>query len=308
VLIGIKCSMRLFDCFARNGTLARANRSLGFVSLAVSLLALSCVESFSIGDRILRDYTVYEAMPINSSSARSTGWTIGTTCDPHRGYKATYKGTAPTSSTPISLYFTAAGQIAGIGVNIYGDVKSQLVKAGFYEAVGSSEYFIGVFFRNSSEMSLCSSSVSQDPLGNTLIINPGGVAWPIPLTAEEATAKNWANGSCFYSMGYHYFYDLNTAPLMSWEAANLLPIVPMYNNGVINAFFFATTEVQQGFFSANWWDGIPLINALMCKNWCDSSCTFHDTITWSTMHIYLRDYTQATCPGGCTLSCCPSSY
>jgi len=59
---------------------------------------------------------------------------------------------------------------------------------------------------------MCSSTVSDDPLGDTLIINAGKVAWPIPLTTEEATAANWSNGSCFYSMGYHYFYDLKTAP------------------------------------------------------------------------------------------------
>ncbi len=61
--------------------------------LAVSLLALSSVASLSIGDRLLRDYTVYESMPINASSARSAGWTISSTCNPDRGYKATYKGT-----------------------------------------------------------------------------------------------------------------------------------------------------------------------------------------------------------------------
>jgi len=62
--------------------------------LAVSLLALSSVaSSLSIGDRLLRDYTVYESMPINASSARSAGWTISSTCNPDRGYKATYKGT-----------------------------------------------------------------------------------------------------------------------------------------------------------------------------------------------------------------------
>jgi len=70
--------------------------------LAVSLLALSgYVASLSIGDRLLRDYTVYEGMPINASSARSAGWTISSTCNPDRGYKATYKGTGTNLRTRI---------------------------------------------------------------------------------------------------------------------------------------------------------------------------------------------------------------
>jgi len=271
-----------------------------------SFLAAYTVDAKSIGDRLLRDYTEYSAMPITTVLAQNSGWTLSSTCNPDRGIKATYKGSAPSTSYPISLYFTAAGQLAGIGVNIYGNPKSQLISAGFYEPVGSSEYFIGVFFRNSSMM--CSGIKSPLPLGDSLIINAGKIAWPIPLTTDDALSKNWSNGSCFYSMGYHWFYDLKTAPVMSWEAANLLPIVPMYNNGEINAFFFTTTEVQQSLFSSNMWDGIPLLDFLMCKNWCDPDCTFEDTSTWSTMHIYLKDYTQATCPGDCTISCCPSSH
>jgi len=274
------------------------------VILLLLIVVTVSIEARSIGDRLLRDYTSYISMPITTASAQSSGWMLSSTCNPDRGIKATYKGSAPTSSTPISLFFTAAGQLAGIGVNIYGNPKSQLISAGFYEPVGSEEYFIGVFFRNSSAM--CSGTASDLPLGDSLIINAGKIAWPIPITINDAMEKNWSNGSCFFSMGYHWFYDLKTAPVMSWEAANLLPIVPMYNNGEINAFFFTTTEVQQGLFSSNWWDGIPLINFLMCKNWCDSECTFEDTFTWSTMHIYLKDYTQATCPDDCTISCCPS--
>jgi len=203
----------------------------------------------------------------------------------------------------MTVFFTEAGQVAGVGVNVYGDVKQKLVDQRYFEQVGDGVFFVSVSFRNSSMM--CSGRQSPDVLGDTLIINAGNLSQPLPLTESAAVAQQWTKGSCFYSMGYHYFYDLATAPEMSWQAENLLPIVMMYSQGKLNAFFFASSVVQQGLFSANWWEPIPLINVLMCKNWCDSSCTFHGTLAWSTLHIYLTDYTQATCSGGCKIGCCP---
>lgn len=62
------------------------------------LLALaSFASAISIGDRLLRDYTEYEPMPITSKDALNAGWTIGSTCDRDRGYTATYKGSGKQS-------------------------------------------------------------------------------------------------------------------------------------------------------------------------------------------------------------------
>ena len=46
-------------------------------------------------------------------------------------------------------------------------------------------------------------------------------------------------------MGTHWFMDLIKAPKMSGEPNRLMPVVPMYHNGVINAIFFATPIRQQ---------------------------------------------------------------
>ena len=49
-------------------------------------------------------------------------------------------------------------------------------------------------------------------------------------------------------MGWHYFKDL-LAPngTISWQASNLMPVVPMYDpiHGKFNAIFFASAVVQQ---------------------------------------------------------------
>eukprot|EP01079_Euglenida_sp_SAG-EU17-18_P009396 gene9396-8419_t len=94
-------------------------------------------------------------------------------------------------------------------------------------------------------------------------------------------------------MGHHWFYALATAPTMSWQAENLLPVVPMYDgDNALNAFFFASSVRQQSLLppGANQWEPVPLPNNLMCGNFCDGDCTFAGTSIWSTMHIYLHDH------------------
>jgi len=269
----------------------------------VGLLGIvSLTYSQSIGDRLLRDYTDYYALPITVDEAKSSGWeAVSSDCNDALGIPFAQGGSA-TSSNPVTLFFTSAGQVSGIGVNYYGTPPSNLINSGYWQYLADGVYFLSMSFRSSD---VCSGSTSPVNLGDQLVINANSTAIAIPLTEEDAINNNWTKGSCFSGMGYHYFYDLSTAPVMSWEAANLLPIVPMYFNGSINAFFFASSVVQQGLTGAHWWDPVFLLDFLMCKNWCDSSCTWHDTSAWSTFHVYLKDYTQVTCPAGCTISCCP---
>lgn len=91
--------------------------------------------------------------------------------------------------------------------------------------------------RNSSSM--CSNETSNLPLGDQLVVNARGIAQSLPLTEADAQKQSWTgylfvivlltflmivfpSGACFYSMGYHYFYDLASHPNMSWEVRDIL--------------------------------------------------------------------------------------
>ena len=102
--------------------------------------------------------------------------------------------------------------MAGVGVTIYGSVKDTLLDLGFFEEVAEDEYFVSVTFRNSTGM--CSSTkLTNLPLGDRAVINAGGLGYHLPLLEKQAVVGNWTKGACFSTMGYHYFYDLATAPL-----------------------------------------------------------------------------------------------
>jgi hypothetical protein len=51
----------------------------------------------------------------------------------------------------------------------------------------------------------------------------------------------------------------------------------------------------------NQWDIVPIPNFLMCKNFCNSACSWpqHEWKVWATQHVYFRDDVETlTCPAG----------
>lgn len=291
--------------------------ALFYIFAAVAAVAMPsplASDFVSLGDRLARAYTVYAEQPITISDAIAQGYQpLNSTCDPLRGIAFGISGTAA-EHTPVILYFTSGGQIAGVGTYIFGSVETSLLQSGFFEQTGYDVYHISVAFRNATMM--CSDQTDPgNKLGDRLVVMPHKVNLQLPLTVTEAAAMKYHRGSCFSGMGTHWFLDLLTAPNMSWQSANLSPVVVMFDesSGLINAIFFASSTVQQSLLppAANEWEPIPLPNILMCKNFCDpSTCTFSGTYAWSTMHFYFRDYKQVTCPSAykCFSSgvgCCP---
>ena len=100
----------------------------------------------------------------------------------------------------------------------------------------------------------CSSVVASDVIGDRLVINEvGGANFSVPLLEEDAQLAKFTRGSCLDTMGRHWMLDLETAPKLSFEADNLMPLVPMYWEGKINAMFFTVPFIEQSIFNSNWW-------------------------------------------------------
>jgi hypothetical protein len=75
--------------------------------------------------------------------------------------------------------------------------------------IGKDVYFMSVSFRNYS--SACSSTKFAEPIGTILMVNQnstGPIA--IPTLINEGVTGNWTKGSCFDTMGDHYFFDVAT--------------------------------------------------------------------------------------------------
>jgi len=272
------------------------------VLISVLIITIAAQNSTPLGVTLIRSAGVDAQLPINYSAAVASGWVSYTNCDPNLGIAVAHAGT-PSVHNPLTLYFTATGAIAGIGYDVFGDQQSNLIQKGYWNLISSSnkQYRASVSFRPSTEM--CSSTRSQFLIGDRLILNADTIGMRLPITVPDAITNGWTKGSCIQGMGTHWSYDVATHPKMSWQDANLLPVVTMYIEEKISAIFFNTPVTQQSIFppNSNDWDLVPIPTFLMCQNWCDSTCTW-GTSFWSTGHVFFYNPSVLTC--GCSSQVC----
>jgi len=252
-----------------------------------------------IGDRIERTYLVYKPLPLTTQDAVAGGWKVmNSTCDPNAGIAYAYGGVV-NGPNPLVLYYTASGNISAIGVNAWGSLEKTLI--GNFWLTNGDHYTMTVSFRSPSV--ICSSSYqANETIGDRVIINQGPINFTIPLNHLDAAKQQWYPGGCISKMGKHWSYDLVTHPAESWKLANLLPIMPMYNNatGAISAILVNTPVVQTAEPFGIWEE--PLPGPLMCYNWCSTSCLLGEVglhLLWNTLHLFFTDPTLNLCPEHC---------
>ena len=262
-----------------------------------------------LGSGLWRTLRKYDPMPTNAADAQTVGWYphAGSSCIAGLGIKYSQTSNGPSKEKPVSLYFTPAGQVSGVGTVAFGKLSGAVVDQGYWQSASvageADAWRLDVGFR--SPQAACSNTVSEMLLGDRAVINPGSVARALPLVQKGAIAEGYTTGSCIASMGSHSFYDLvGENGSMTWVSPNLMPVVPMYDENAgwkLNSIFFTTPIVQQStpkmFVGNNQWDPIPLPNSYMCGNWCDTDCPWKDTDFWSTMHIHFHDPYKVSCQG-----------
>jgi len=170
------------------------------------------------------------------------------------------------SQTPLTanLLNSISGQISGFGTDVFGTLPLNWVNRGYYSRVGSSIYRIQAATRAFDDACGSTGAFAQ-PIGDRIVLNPSTINQTLPATEKMAAASRWSRGACIKGMGRHWEYDLQTAPIQSYNSSNLLPVVPMYDpaSGNLNAIFFASTDVQQGLIDSHQWGTRAM---LLCSN------------------------------------------
>jgi WAS/WASL-interacting protein len=289
----------------------------------------------SLGSVMKHTLENYATMPLTTSAAEAEGMTKVGNCIPKLG--VLYEPAGGTSKeAPLAAYYTPGGQLTGLRVTIWGSgsnelgifqgpaASASLVDQGYWIKSGEHEWQMSVSFRDPSLV--CSSEHVSDEIGDRIILNQHTIAKSIPMTRSEAMREKFAVGSCMKGMGQHWFYDVATAPSISFQSSTLLPVTPMYDvaNGKINAFFFSTPSCQNG--EGPRWDnagplGAGLPSAGMCANFCDEKCATSTkqvgidkifktsswsnpkTTCWATMHIFFNEHPDKspTCPNAISM-------
>lgn len=170
-------------------------------AIAVYSLGLGVAVSTSLGDGLWRTFGHQTGLPLTATEARNDGWLNVTGCDPNLGILYAQSADGVSEKHPLGLYFTAAGQVAGVQTTIYGSNKkvgdaapANLVNMGYWKKDENDAWHIDISFRSPDEM--CSSSPSSNLNGDRVVINQDTIKHSIPLTAGEAQAADWTQGSC----------------------------------------------------------------------------------------------------------------
>jgi len=268
-------------------------------TLIVIVCAALCVvvSGQGIGTQLSRTALIYSDLPLTLDDAISGGWynISNGTCDPNIGIAYSQNSYGPSEGYPITVYFSESGQISGLGMTHFGTPAPGLDDFWIPDS-DDGNYLMTVSFRPASD-GLCQSNNPQpELLGNQVVVNQGITNFVLPLTVDEATQAEFTEGGCISDMGTHWSYDMKFHPQMSWIPSNLMPVVAMYNQGNLSAFFFCTTTLQYS-EPLGPWEG-PIPDNLMCLNWCDSACDFN-VYFWNTLHFFITDPSLDVCPSRC---------
>jgi len=277
--------------------------------------------------------------PTTTTEATTNGWaSIQKECVPNLGYPWAFDGKI-TDGAPVTLYYSKEtkkhdGVLTGMAVHYYDNVApdtmigSQFVKGDDYDTLQVAFY--------DKKSDVCGTGSLNEPSIALLSANGKGRK-SIPMTEDAANSSDWAKGACLNSMGVHYWTDVQHGSNLSFEADNLFPIAPMYNqqDGSLNGIMFVAAKPMQiwniekcGYMiptpdnkclkKTNLWDGSPQglfekpdpetypgAPFMMCANFCEDTC--QDRLTgaagsppaYSTMHwFFVKGGEATTCANG----------
>ena len=249
--------------------------------------------------------------PTTTAEASDQGWTkTDEACNPLLG-EAWLLGGELSINSPATMYFTpevggVAGVVSGIEVDYYGSMQENLIGTYFSEEKTSSDgtyHSLAVALRSDD---LCDTVNPATP-GNAeyVAISPGLANQLVPTHEDSPELQSdYKEGACLMTMGYHWFQDVVGGAELTYEADNIVPVVPMYDSvdGTLNGIFFLATNAKQtigsGKYDGNFWDRSPGLSQAnnkldgtnpFCTNLC-GGCQFTGSEggMFTTMHWFFK--------------------
>jgi len=250
------------------------------------------VEGGEFGSSLSNLFTVFSSLPVNGTSLETANWTGPGSCEPQKGHRWTELAAGNSEWHPVGLYTDSTGMPSGLSLDVHGDVPAAQQK--WFEDIGSGKWRLFVGFRSVNDACEPNRDVSNTSLGDQLVVNQGGTyAKGIPL--EVPTDGKWSRGSCYKTLGWHYFQDTVGRSTMTWDAGNLFPVGVMYHAGKVHGIMVNVPFTQSN-NGTHGWDPMTLTNQQMCNQWCDHACTFTGAESWSSYHIAFEPVENVTCP------------
>uniref|UniRef100_T1J4X8 Uncharacterized protein n=1 Tax=Strigamia maritima TaxID=126957 RepID=T1J4X8_STRMM len=145
----------------------------------------------------------------------------------------------------IALLYDHSGYFVGLQTYF---PKSALQKSSLYiedNVSGNNSNVLTAYFVDPDIICTTGRTKSQyeaQKIGNALYIqngsNPLRDYIKVPLYENETVSNHWYKGSCFTSMGVHYWYNISK----DMNCDNLLPLFLVFNHGKLTGFGWAIQD------------------------------------------------------------------
>ncbi|XP_060066698.1 uncharacterized protein LOC132546979 [Ylistrum balloti] len=185
----------------------------------------------------------FTSMPRTTYDAFNEGYNKISGCEDMNSFKGNrfVKG----RDYSVVLLYGVNGYIAGIQIGVPHVDGAEFPPAKqvnqTFVQVGDM-YFLTAYFTNPA--TICSNgrtaeNFAANGTGNTLYIqngtNPVANSLEIPMNESGLASTKWTRGHCFFSMGVHYWYDVES----DMPCDDFFPVFLLYNRGRLNAFGWA---------------------------------------------------------------------
>jgi len=247
--------------------------------------------------------------PTTTAEATAMGWSkVNQPCDPILGEAWMFGGQRNIDS-PMTIFFTpevagAAGVTSGLELDYYEYIEENFVGSYFSDertAKDGTYHSLAVALRKDN---VCDTLAPKAPANEPYVaVAPYMANFTIPTTeSAPELSTNFLEGSCVVATGFHWAHDVVGGANLTYEAKNLMPIIPFYSSidGTINGIMFFATEEKQvqgsnGDWKTNFWDKSPGIpedysSAFFCNNNC-GTCQLSGSFAgyYTIMHWYFKD-------------------
>lgn len=182
------------------------------------------------------DSTALNSLPRTETDAKNQGWVLEKDCSEVNGNRYILN-----NDPAVLLIFDHKGIIAGIACKIPKGLPFDFpsVEQQEYFTNEGDSYVISAYFTDPNLV--CSKIAQRLSTGDRLVIKGDKKTLNIPMDeADIISEKFFTQGRCFFTMGQHYWADLQGIPLdENVELKNFLPLFALYNKGKLNGFGWA---------------------------------------------------------------------
>jgi len=264
-----------------------------FATALTALTATAVSATTTLGDRLDVTWPKFSGLPVTTADSVKDGWSnLDSTCGEF-GIRQRLNG-----DHGLTLMFNNQGHLAGVQASAADITNTNWEHFPDIIEVVDGLYTVSVYFEEPS--TICSSgNGDKKSIGDRLLLRSlsGKVYNDLPIVEDNVPHGEtdlWDLGSCFVSMGTHYWGNIST----TMDCTYFYPVGLMYTRGSLRTFLFALGSIVGDSESSPRWEHPPQDKLnLFFRSDNFPTCLKDDGMAFSTMHFFTYNPIWNNCIG-----------